>query len=78
VAEAKRLKPTVHFLGVSTVDLPETIRAINQSGMKSFGDKFIPALPEDQVTISPIDPSNIHHNKETVEKIINSIKIHLN
>jgi len=56
VAEAKRLKPTVHFLGVSTVDLPETIKAINQSGMKSFGDKFIPALPEDQVTISPIDP----------------------
>jgi len=78
VAEAKRLKTTVHFLGVSTVDLPETIKAINQSGMKSFGDKFIPALPEDQVTISPIDPSNIHHNKETVEKIINSIKIHLN
>jgi uncharacterized pyridoxal phosphate-containing UPF0001 family protein len=78
VTEAKRMKATVHFLGVSTVNPPESIKKINEMGRRIFGDNFIPALPEDQVTISPIDPFNVHHNKVTVEKIINSIKNHLN
>ena len=78
VAETNKMKPTVHFLGVSTLNPPESIRMINENGQKSFRDKFIPALPENQVTISPLDPFNVHHNKVTVEKIINSIKVHLN
>jgi hypothetical protein len=78
VTEAKRMKQTVLFLGVSTVNPPEAIKAINESGMNSFEHYFIPALPEDQVTISPIDPYNVHHNQVTVEKIIQSIRIHLN
>jgi hypothetical protein len=77
VAEANRMNPNVHFLGVSTVDLPESIKAINESTRKTFGNHFIPALSKDQVTISPIDPFNIHHNKVTVEKIIKSIQFHL-
>jgi len=78
VVEAKKMKPSVHFLGVSTVDPPASIKMINESGRRNFGDKFIPALPEDQVTISPIDPLGIHVDKVTVQKIINSIKDHLN
>ena len=77
VAEAKKMKETVLFLGVSTVNPPESIKAINENGMRTFHHNFIPALPEDQVTISPIDPFNVHHDKITVEKIIKSIRIHL-
>jgi len=76
--EAKSMRQTIHFLGVSTVNPSESIKKINEMAMKIFGEKFIPALPEDQVTISPIDPFNVHHNKITVEKIIKSIKNHLN
>lgn len=75
---AKSLKPALHFLGVSTVNPCETIKRINEEGQKSFGTKFIPALPENQVAISPTDPHKIHHDKCTVERIITSIKIHLN
>jgi hypothetical protein len=78
LSEAKKVKPAVHFLGVSTVNPSESIKTINQEGKKNFGAKFITALPEDQVTVSPSDPFKIHHDRVTVEKIINSIKIHLN
>jgi len=78
LAQTNSLKPAIHFLGVSTASPNETIKTINEEGKKRFGGKFIPALPEAQVTISPTDPFKIHHDKVTVEKIINSIKIHLN
>lgn len=78
LTQSRLMKATVHFLGISTTSPCETIKTINEEGRKQFGGKFIPALPEDQVTISPTDPYRIHHDKVTVGKIIDSIKIHLN
>ena len=78
LVQTRSLEPAVHFLGVSAVSPDETLKTINEEGRKHFGKKFIPALPENQVTISPTDHFKIHHDKATVEKIINSIKIHLN
>lgn len=78
LTQSRQMKAAVHFLGISTVNPCETIKTINDEARKQFGGKFIPALPEDQVTISPSDPYKIHHDKVTVGKIIDSIKIHLN
>ena len=76
--EVKATKPTVHFLGISTVDASDTVRAINEEGLKVFGTTFIPPLSENQVTIAVSDPDRIHHDAVTVNKIIDTIKAHLN
>ena len=77
-AQTRSMKQSVHFLGISTDKIYESIKAINDDAKRTFGGKYIPALPEDQVTIPSSDPYKIHHNRVTVEKIIDSIKIHLN
>ena len=75
---ALALKQSVHFLGVSTSETYEAINLINEEAKLSFGGKYIPALPTNKVTIASGDPFLIHHDKTTVESIINTIKNHLN
>jgi len=72
----------MHFLGISTSNqsptTTENIKKINEFAKQHWERNFIPSLPENQVTISPSDPFRIHHDIETVDRVINSIKIHLN
>src|SRR6201996_4028559 len=74
----------LHFLGVSTSSGLSTteaanIRQLNADAGSSFGNrKFIRPLPTEQVTIAPSDPFRIHHDHPTVDRVIESIKVHLN
>jgi hypothetical protein len=77
---AKALGGRVHFLGISTSGLSSdedaNIKQLNTDARSSFGRNFIHPLPTEQVIIAPSDP--IHHDQSTVDRIIDSIKCHLN
>jgi hypothetical protein len=77
---AKALGGRVHFLGISTSGLPSfqdtNIKQLNTDARSSFGRNYIHPLPTEQVIIAPSDP--IHHDQSTVDRIIDSIKCHLN
>ncbi len=44
---------------------------------QKFGVRYIPPLPVDQVSIRSDDNSGIHHDSGTVQRILQSIKTHL-
>ena len=68
----------VHFLGISTPEEANAnIRDLNRAACQGFGDRYIPPLPVDQVSICRTDNSGIHHDSGTVHRILKSIKTHL-
>ena len=80
--KAKQLGNKVHFLGISSSGLPAhiaaNVRMMNTDAEAHLNKRFIQPLQPDQVTIVSLDPQKIHHDRTTVDKIINSIKCHLN
>ena len=80
--QAEKIKPRLHFLGVSVAALenPEdgdNIKRLNAEMHERFGRRFIKPLPSSLVSIVPTDPYGIHHDKNTVNRILNSIRNHI-
>jgi hypothetical protein len=69
----------VHFLGVSTAEKPNgNIQDLNATARDRFGTRYIAPLPLCDVSIDPGDVKyGIHHDSGTVQKILHSIRTHL-
>lgn len=72
---------SAHFLGIS---LPPALsnkektalKELNKIAKEKFRHRFIPALNDSEVSVSPTDKFNIHYDQPTVDKILQKVIDH--